>query len=371
MKTALATEELGLGLTVAPVGVAAPVTSLRGVPGVYGDDLAASGLRLVLKEFSKLSEAPRMKSAAGFPMIDLNLVPNVSEVLQHDSRTGLNAIKDRGRQNVVAIPSEALFTPSEASKMPFGRLRTFGLQVTSEAKYLFDNFLHMLITMKTIVGANGWSDNSQVYTDSLTIGNKFNIGQSNYSVKIESPFAIDKVGGSRRATHSILGILRKPERNLDSTINRSQVHDTLSPIQREGVQVITRGAKHRLGASCSQSLLLSGNRRLYRFGSFLSGLNMQVRYEIRQSILTITVRQAMKSIGVAVMLFPSNTADSIERLGELLHCFMQCISLFLRRLEQYTNRSIHNDIIPYTNQILQCKEVGQFLCQLKQAVPLP
>lgn len=155
MKTALATKELGLGLAVAPVGVATPVTSLRGMPGVHSDDLATEGLCLVFKEALELGEAPGMKPTLGFSTRGFGAAPDVGEVFHNNSRTGLNAVEDRGRQHVVAIPSEALFTPSEASKVPSGRLSTFGLQSTSEAEYSLDDFFHMSVAVKTVIRSNG------------------------------------------------------------------------------------------------------------------------------------------------------------------------------------------------------------------------
>ena len=134
MKTALATKEIGLRPAIAPVGVAAPVTSLRGMPGVNGDDLAAKSFSFILQEFLELGEAPGVKPSFSLSPGCLHSLPDVSEVFYNDSCAWLNAVEDRGGQNVVAIPSEALLTPSEASKVPSGRLRPIGLQSTSEAK---------------------------------------------------------------------------------------------------------------------------------------------------------------------------------------------------------------------------------------------
>lgn len=356
MKTAFTAKELGLGLTVAPIDVAASVASLAGLSGVYHHDLTTESFRFVLKKAPELGKAPGVKSATGFPMIDFNPISDVGKVFKHDSGSWLNIPDNRTGNNVVAIPSESLFTTSKASKVSFSSLRPIGLQVTSEAKYLFDNFFHMLVAMKTVIGTNGGSGHSQIHTDSFPIRNKGDIRQADYNMKVEPVFAVNKVSRSSRTADCIFGILGECENNLNSALSGGKVYDAFLPIQREGMQIITRRAKHRLGTSCSQSLLLSGNRRLHRFGGFLSGLDVKVRDEIRQSRLTITVCQTVKSIRIAVVLFPSSTADSIKRLGKLIHCFIQCSSLFLCRLEQYTNRSIHNTIIPYSTKILQYKE---------------
>ena len=102
---------------------------LAGLSRVYEYDLTPESLGLVLKEALELSEAPRVKSAAGLPMIDLYPVPNVRKVFKHDGSACIHIPDNRTGDDVVAIPSEALFTPSEASEMPFGRLRAFGLVV--------------------------------------------------------------------------------------------------------------------------------------------------------------------------------------------------------------------------------------------------
>ena len=201
MKTAFTTQELGLGLTIAPVDETASATSLAGLAWVNQYNLTSESLRLILKETSELKETPRVQPAAGFPMIDLNPIPDVRKVLKHDSSTCIHIPDNRSGNNVVAIPTETLFASSKASEMPFGRLRTFGLQVTSETKYLFDNFLHVFIAMKAVIGTNGWSGHSQIHANSLTVGNKLNIGQTNNNMKVEPTLAVNQVSCSGRATH--------------------------------------------------------------------------------------------------------------------------------------------------------------------------
>lgn len=355
MKATLTAKELGLRRAVAPIDVAASVTSLRGMPGVYCHNLTSESLSLVLQKTFELGKTPGVEPALGFSTRGFDPRPDISEIFHNDSCAWLNAAENRGRKNVVAIPSESLFTTSEASKVPMSRLRTVGLQCTSKAEYSFNNFLHVSIAMKAVVRADSRASNTQVNTDSLVTGNEGNFRQANHDVEIEPSSAVDEVSRSRRTAHHILGIIGKVKQNLYSAMSGSQVHDTPLPIQGESVQIITRWAEHRLRALGSQPFLLSGDCRLHRFGSFLSGLDMQVRDEIRQSSLTVAVCQAMKRVGVAVVLFPSCTADNIERLGELLHCFMQSFSLFLRRLERYANRSIHTIIIPYIIRNLQIK----------------
>jgi hypothetical protein len=355
MKTTLTAKELGLGLTVAPVGVAAVVAPLGGMPRVYSHYLATESFGLVLQETFELSKAPRVEPPLGFSAPSFTSSPDVGQVLDHNGSSWLNAFEDRGRQNVVTIPSEALLTPSEASKVPSGRLRTIGLQGTSKAKCTFDNFLHMPVAMKAIVGGNRRVSDTEVNSDSLATGNKGNFRQAEYDVKEKSPLPVNKISGSGRTPHRILGISRESKEHLTSTTGGSQIHDALLPVDVEGVEVEARRTEERLRAFRFQALLLSGYRRLHRFGGLLPGLNMQVGDQFGERGLTVPVGQAMKRVGIALTLLPTHAAHGVERLGKLPHRFMQSLSLFLRRLKPDANRSIHICIIPYIGQYLKAE----------------
>ena len=260
---------------------------------------------------------------------------------------------------MVAIPPESLFTTSEASKVSLGTLRTVGLQITPEAKNTFNNFLHVTAAVKPIVRTHGRSGYSQVHADCFLVGNKFNIRENNNDVKVKLILAKYQVSVRSRATDCILGILGNIEGNLHPAFASGEIHDARLPIQNKSVQVVTRRATQRLRAPCFQSLLLSGNCRLNRFGSFLSGLNMQVGNKIRQRILTMTVGKVVKRVGITVVLFPISAANGIERLSKLLHRFMQNIVLFYHWLEKYPYRSIHTDVIPPISKNLQYQEMNR------------
>jgi len=356
VKTAFATEERGLGLTVAPVGIAAPVAPLRGVPGVYGDDLAADSLRLVLKEAFELGEAPGVEPAFGFPARGFDTAPDVSEVFHDDSCTRLNTAKHRGRQHVVAIPSEALFTPSEASKVPSGRLSTFGLQSTSEAEYSLDDFFHMPVAVETVVRSDGRPGNPQVDADGLAVGSERNIGQADDDMQVEAPFAINKVSSSRRITYRIFSIFRKAKRYLRSTARSRQADNPLIPIYFEGMQIVPGRTDYRLGTTCFASLLQPGDCRPHGFTGFMYGLNMQVRDESGQSILATAVNKPLECVGIASSLLPTFTTDSIEHLGKLINRLTQCFSLVITWLKPYSYRSIHAGNIPHIVEILQIRD---------------
>ncbi len=373
MKTALAAEEVGLRTAVAPVGVATPVAPLRGMPGIDGDHLAAESLGLVLQEALKLGEAPRVKPALGFPPAGFNPGANIGQVLNHDSSAWLNALKDRTGDNVIAVPSESLFTTSEASKMPLGALGTIGLQVTLEAEDSLNNFLHVPVAVEAIVGSNGRPGDAEVNAYSLTTTDEGDIGQGHHDVEIETSLTENKVGGGGLAAGGISDILRQVKRNPGSPPGCSQVDESILPVHLEGMQVVAWRAKQRLRTSRLFSLLLSGDGRPDRLTSFVYALNMQIGDKGRKCLLIISIYQALKRIGIAVTLLPSYAANGVESLCKLPYRFMKGLSLFFGRLKKNSNCPIHYVSLPHStaNLQIQGREEGQFPCRLKATAPLP
>ena len=218
MKTTLAPKELGLRPPITPRGETASKAPLAGLTGVNKYDLTPSGFRFVLQETPELPERPRVQSSISFSVIDLNPVPDVREVLKHNSSTCINILDNRGGDHVITIPSESLFTTSEASKVSLGTLRTVGLQITPEAKYTLNNFLHVTVAMKLIVRTHRGSSHSQVHADCFPVRNKFNIRESDNDMKIKLMLAEHQVSGSGRITDCILAILGNIEGNLHPTV---------------------------------------------------------------------------------------------------------------------------------------------------------
>ena len=358
MKPTLTAKELGLRPAVAPVGIAAFATPLRGVPGVYRDDPAADSLSLVLQEVLELGKAPGVKPAFSFATRSFSSLPDVGEVFHNESRTRLNAMKNRGGKHVVAIPSEALFTPSEASKVPSGRLSAFSLQITSKAKDTLDYLFHMSIAMKPIIRGDGRSGNSQVNPDGLAVIDESNVGQANDNMKVEMTLATNKVGGGSGIACRIISVFRKAKRYLQSALSGGEADNSPLPVYFEGMQIVPWRTGRRLRASNPKALFIPADSRPHRLAGFMYRLNVKVGDEVRQGIFTTAVHQAVKRVGIAIMLLPACTADSIKRLGELVDCLVQSFNLFSGRLEQYSYRPVHIGIIPHIRQILQGKEVS-------------
>ena len=352
MKTAFAAQKLGLRGAVTTIDEAAFATSLRGVPRINSDNLAAEGLSLVFEESLESCKAPRVKPALGFPTRGFTPSSDISEIFHNYSGSGLNAFEDRRGYNVVAIPSEALFAPSKASKMTLGGLRAVGLKATFEEKVSLTDFCHVPITMKAVVGANSRSGNAEVNTDSLAVRDKLYIGQLNDYMKEKIPFAINKIGGCRRAIRRILIIIGKDKGYLQSTARCSHTDDALIPINLKSMQVISGRTESRLRAGYVVTLLERSFSRLQCLGCFSYCLYMQVRDQMGQSSLTGAISKSMQVIRVCIAFLPTNATDTIEGFGKLPHRFMQGVRLFGRRLQYYRCCPIHEIIIPYHKENL-------------------
>lgn len=353
MKTTLTAKELGLRFTVASINESTFRAPLAGFARVNHNYRTASRFSLILDEALELSKAPRVQPSASFPMIDLDPVSDISEVFQDDCSPRCNTLDNRGGDNMIAIPSEFLFTSSEASKMPFGTLGTIGLQCTFKAKDTFNHFFLMTIPMKAVIRADRRASDSQIYTDSLAVGNKLNIGQADNDVEIKPALSLNQVGGSSFTTDSIGGIRGEGESNLHSATGSRKVHQLALPINLEGMKIIPGRTNWGLRTSNSSPLFNESQSRFNRFGSLLPYLYMQIRNQCRQSILAITISQFMQGIGITCSLLITYFANHVKRLGKLRYSFMQGLRLLICWFELDSDCSIHINSLPYTRGILQ------------------
>lgn len=374
MKTALATNEVGLRGAVPSVDKPADGASLARVPGVYRNDLAAESLSFVLKKALELGETPGVKSAFGFATRGFNARPDISEVLNHDSGAGFNAVEDRSRENVVAIPSEALFTPSEASKVSLGTLRAVGLQVTSKTKDTLHNFLRVPVAVEAVIGCHGRPGDTEVNTDSLPGRYERHVGQFDNDMQVEDSLAVHQVGGDSGGAASIVGIFRERERYVLPPGSGSKIDGVRFPIHLECMKVVTWRTISRLRTGNLKPLLRLGYSRLNRLRSLLASLNMQVRDKSRISLFAVSVSQTMQSIGIAFPLLPAYLTDRIKRVRELANRIPQGFSLLITRIKSNLYRSIHTGIIPYDLQDMQInlirKEVWRIPLPDKSGSPL-
>lgn len=92
MKTTLATQELGLRPAIPPIGETTSGAPVTGFTGVDDYNLTSSGFWFVLQETPELQERPRVQSSAGFPVVALDKIPDVCEVLKHDISTCINIL---------------------------------------------------------------------------------------------------------------------------------------------------------------------------------------------------------------------------------------------------------------------------------------
>ena len=353
MKTTLATDKVRLGLAITPIGKSAHRASLAGMSGVNGDDLDTEGFSLVLQEILELSKTPRMKSPFSLASFCLDSGANIGEVFNHDSGASRCAFQDRCRENVVTIPSKALLTPSEASKVPFGALRTIGLQSLPQSESPFDDFLPVGVSVKAVIRTNGRTSHSEVYTDSLPVRREGNIRQFDNDMQIIPSLAVYQVGCGGGIADSVISIFRQEEGNVLSASSGGKVDGLGLPIHFECMKVIAWWAISRLGIRNLTPLLGLAYSGLNRFRSLLPRLDMQVGDKSGISVFTISVSQSMQSVGVAISLLPSYFTDLIKRSRELVSCIFQCLGLFFAGIKSHSYCSIHKGMIPYTLQNMQ------------------
>jgi hypothetical protein len=222
------------------------------------------------------------------------------------------------------------------------------LQSTFKPKITFTNFSHMPIPMKAVIRANCWMDNAEVNADNFVIRDKFYIRKLNHNMKIKFIIPIYKVCCCRLSINRIQSIFRDGEWYLQSATSCRYTNKFFAPIYSKSMSIISRRATLRLRTGYLVSLLNPSLCGLQRFRGFLSSLYMQVGNKKRGGFLAFTISNVMQVIRIGIISLPPHLADMVERFSKLLHCFIQSICLLRRRSQYYTDCSIHEYIIPYT-----------------------
>jgi hypothetical protein len=335
--------------------MAANVTTLRRMPGIDANDTATKSLGFVFEESFELREAPRVKSSFGFAASLLNSLSNVRQVLNHYGCTRLNVFQNALAQNVIAVASEAHIGSREASKAPFGGLRTFRLQGSLQTEAALDDFSPMFLTMYSPIGCDSWARNAQVNTECGSPVDKLNSVKFQDDMKNESSFVVNKVGGCRFVADKCFRIFGNRERNLLSTAYRSKVHNAIDPIDLEGMQIKPRRTKRCCWTINLATLLAQCDRRLNRLCGLLTRLNVKVGHKIRQRIFNVSISQLVQREGIPFMQPPTFRTHVIERLRKLAHRLQQDFTLFRCWFQRQPQRSVHSFIIRYNSMKLQTK----------------
>lgn len=292
--TTTSANKSGLRGPVASGDKAADGTALARVARVHRDNAAAQRLGFVCEEAFELCERPGVKTALRFTPSCFHPLPNVRQVLDHDSRTCRDAVQDRLAEYVVAIASEAVFTPRETPQVPFGTWGAIRLQFPFETEPSFADFAPAFLPVQTTIRSDRRARDAKVNPEGLSTVGKLNVVQFQDDVQDKPALAEQQVGSGNVAVCGKGRIIRQSECQKNSARHCGKVDDAFQPVNSDGVTIVARRAKHRLWAVDFAAFLGKRESRLEGFRCLLPCLDMQVGVQLWVMEAAFGIRQAME-----------------------------------------------------------------------------
>src|SRR5260221_937952 len=149
--------------------VATPATGLAGMPGVNLDYSNAAFLRLVGNEIVELVKAPTVQTAfvrnilVLFAAPYLGGVPDVREIFEDKGTARGSLLNDTTGKDMIAVPVETSQLFAQLFQVALSRLRSVGLQFSSQAEIATIHFFPVAFAQKLALRGDGWSGQGQIY----------------------------------------------------------------------------------------------------------------------------------------------------------------------------------------------------------------
>jgi len=378
LKTAsLTSEAKTIPLTIFKVPTAG--TGFRGISGINSLNYNTSIFSLIFKKLSELVESPRMKiTPLCFPMLGRH--PDTSEVFDSDCWLWVfqSFIHNSLRDTVVYIGLKPLLSTAKAFQGAFSTPRPFSLKASANSPVVMFSILNSTPTKELSGGGNGYKSLPHIAANDCGYIFKFWGVDCSRKCNIEkdAPLAFDK--GSSSYIPAISEIF-----SLGSTKNIGDFNSSLNSrdAYRLGFgykpEISTPNSTLKKDAGRLESSQMPLTIGLHRGISASDLPNSRASHlgSKGKSRANILVSKPMQSQTLRkIVILKGYLANIITGLGKAINRFPQCLGR-VNQLQGYcaSNFIFHQELVYhiFSGKSNLIKEVGQFLCQLKQAVPLP
>src|SRR5262249_52983258 len=157
---------------------------------------------------------------------------NVGEVLKHNSCAIRGMLNDTPGKDMITVPVEKGLPLAQLFQVTFGRLRSFGLQLSTHAEVTAINFFPVRITEELMLRGDSRMSKPKVYT--YDQGGLFNVRffDADHDVQPPFAFAITQIGGSNWIACVVLAEMRNGERDCLLTLRSGKTDRLCFPCQR-------------------------------------------------------------------------------------------------------------------------------------------
>ena len=315
-----------------------------------------------------------MQFALPFPFAMSDSFSKIGQVLKHHRTARGSTLNNAFGEDMVTIPVETHLLVRQLFEMPFGRLRSFGLQVATETERPPVNLFPVARAKKLTLRGDSRTIQAQIDPHNGLIGLRNGLRNSNHHMQPPCSFAPDQISGGNGTATIALTEMRHRKRETRFSLRGGDTNGLRCPIEGIGVNIVTNGAllrgraTNRLEGRNRFALLLClgnlfgigcfllgfpGKSATKGFGGFDTSLDKQVTHQTRAQGFRLVIGRMVKPDPILLAVLPSIGTHMIISERELCQRLLQGLRLFGSGLKLDSNRPLHTRSVPYMYHLRQ------------------
>jgi hypothetical protein len=248
---------------------------------------------------------------------------------------------------MVAISPKPIHLATELLEMPLSRGCAFGLQLTLQPEVPFVYFFPSSFSKELPIGCYRRAIQPKVNAHNLSIGDKYNIWNSQHHMQKESASFVNQI--SRVKAHSfvkpLLGVSVHPKLDNLSARDSGKANRAVFDYNPIASSIISDRQRFGMWTRSFIALLLESKRRLHRLSGYHPGSTNKLRRKVGILCSQFVIGSLVQLYAILDSFIETKCGNGIKALSVLLHRVKQYGSLLCRRLKFYSDSSLHSHML--------------------------
>lgn len=248
----LAAKEERLRTAIRAMLIPALATGLRGMPGISSDNGDSPRLRFILDKQVESGEAPTMQAALLCAFALRGALPNIRQVLKHNSTARGGMLDDALGEDMVLVSALPKLFLAQLLEVAFRRASAFGLQLSLETEKTAFLLFPALLCQEVPLGGHCQTIQPQVYSNHFLRrrDNRFRDGYDD--MKGIASFAEAEISTAYPVSKVLLKVSRNRERQFNPPVHGGKATGHRVPLDPVGALVIAN--THALAVRAANGL---------------------------------------------------------------------------------------------------------------------
>jgi len=308
--------------------------SLRSVVWINENDFYASHIRFIFDIGFEPSKTPSMHSPHLF-FSSLHSFSDMGKVFQGYKVPSIHGVNDFFRQNVVTVITETVNFSAKLFQFTLSGLSAFRLQCSFLPKISTFYFLPISRAKKLIVASNRRTVDAQVNASNFAARLKgLHFSANDNMQKVFTLFRDTKVTASYFPMATVSLVIREFKGHLLSATDGRQRRLAFGKSNAAASSIKSNGAFVGFWLRYFLTFLFQGKSGFGGFAGFDPSRTDQLTRQLRDFSFRV-IGQFMQFSAIFDLIFPTNSDNTIKRIGVLFDCLIKNAFLFLGKVEFY------------------------------------